>query len=73
MSASIQWDTGYSLVFIAGLVVWIGVPVLNSAFDTAIMTSVQTFPVIGSHQMNVVIGGSLLAFGLVSYAGFRYG
>lgn len=73
MSGSLPWDTGYSLLFLSGLFVWVGVPVLNSKFGTSIMTSHQIVPVIGIHQMNVVLGGGLLAFGLISYMGFRYG
>ena len=70
--ASIQWDTGYSLLFLGGLFVWIGVPVINSVFGTASMTGVIALPVIGSLPMNVAFGGGLVLFGLLSYAGFRF-
>jgi len=72
MSASIQWDTGYSLLFISGLFVWIGVPVINSVFSTSVMTATQTLPVVGPLQLNVLIGSGLLLFGILSYSGFRY-
>ena len=72
MGASIQWDTGYSLFFIAGLAIWVGVPILNSMFGVGTMTGYLTLPIIGTQQMNVVFGGGLMALGLISYAGFRW-
>ena len=71
MSISIPWNTGYALLIISGLFVWIGVPILNSVFGTNIMTSFYTAPIVGTHQTNVLLGGGLVSGGIISYAGFR--
>lgn len=71
MSVNVPWDSGYSMLFIGGLSIWFGAPVLNSMFNTSIMASYITLPMIGSHPMNVIVGGAIMLVGLLSYLEFR--
>jgi len=63
--------TGYALLIIVGLAIWIGIPILNAEFGTQIMTDLIT--VINGYPiyMNRGIGGGLAGIGVLSYLGFR--
>lgn len=69
----IEFDTGYGLLIIVGLAVWIGVPVINSVFGTSIMASTMSLPVVGDNPLYVVIGGGMALTGFLGYIGHRSG
>ncbi len=68
----VEFDTGYSLLIVLGFLIWISVPVINTSFGVSVMSSEQTLPIIGSHTMNVIIGGGLAGFGVIGYTGHRF-
>jgi len=65
----IQIETGYGLIFLAGLAIWIGVPVLNTTFGTGIMTGYVSLPIIGGSPLYAAIGGGLAGTGFIIYIG----
>ena len=61
-------------MIIGGLAIWVGVPVVNSVFDLAVMASAQTVPVAGiSGPLSTILGGSMLVIGIMAYLGHRTG
>ncbi|MFD1589090.1 hypothetical protein ACFR9U_19085 [Halorientalis brevis] len=69
----IEIETGYGLLFIVGFAIWLGVPVLNSVFDTTVMTGTASLPVVGSNPIYSVVGGGSALTGFVSYLGHLFG
>jgi len=72
-NVSLPWDTGYSLLMLLGAFFWVGVPVINSAFNVSVMTTTQSIPFLGTYQFNVALGGGLIALGTFLYLGNRTG
>lgn len=70
----VQIDTGYGLMTIIGFAIWICVPVINSVFEVAVMSSTATIPIIEiTRPLYVIIGGGLASIGILGYLGHRTG
>ena len=69
----IEIETGYGLVFLGSIGIWAGVPVLNSVFDTGIMTGEVSLPIFESNPLYAVLGGGLMAISLTVYVGHVLG
>ncbi|MBV0901830.1 hypothetical protein [Haloarcula salina] len=70
--ADISGITGYALMIILGMAIWVGVPIANTVFGTHIMTDLimvfNDYPI----YMYRGLGGGLMGLGTISYIGFRF-